>query len=95
MTTLAQKLLSHDVWNISGSFGKYTSNTLCSENDTLKIEASCTEDKSRVFHCTGSLRNISKSTITVNCLQTKFHLGSGEFEVYTQYNGWQNENTGA
>ena len=95
MQTLAQKLLSHDVWNLSGNFGKYTANTLRSENDTLKIEASCTEDKSRVFHCTGSLRNISKSPITVNCLQTKFHLGNGEFEVYTQYNGWQNENTGA
>ena len=95
MKTLAQKILSHDVWNLSGNFGKYTANTLRSENDTLKIEASCTEDKSRVFHCTGSLRNISKSPITVNCLQTKFHLGSGEFEVYTQYNGWQNENTGA
>ena len=95
MQTLAQKLLSHDVWNLSGDFGKYTANTLRSENDTLKIEASCTEDKSRVFHCTGSLRNISKSPITVNCLQTKFHLGNGEFEVYTQYNGWQNENTGA
>ena len=95
MQTLAQKLLSHDVWNLSGNFGKYTANTLRSENDTLKIEASCTEDKSRVFHCTGSLRNISKSPITVNCLQTKFHLGNGEFEVYTQYNGWQNENTAA
>ncbi len=95
MKTLAQKILSHDVWNLSGNFGKYTANTLRSENDTLKIEASCTEDESRVFHCTGSLRNISKSPISVNCLQTKFHLGSGEFEVYTQYNGWQNENTGA
>ena len=95
MKTLAQKILSHDVWNLSGNFGKYTANTLRSENDTLKIEASCTEDRSRVFHCTGSLRNISKSPITVNCLQTKFHLGNGEFEVYTQYNGWQNENTGA
>lgn len=95
MKTLAQKILSHDVWNLSGNFGKYTANTLRSENDTLKIEASCTEDKSRVFHCIGALRNISQSPITVNCLQTKFHLGNGEFEVYTQYNGWQNENTGA
>lgn len=95
MKTLAQKVLSHDVWNLSGNFGKYTANTLRSENDTLKIEASCTEDESRVFHCTGTLQNKSNGSITLNCLQNKFHLGSGEFEIYTQYNGWQNENTGA
>ena len=95
MTTLAQKLLSHDLWNISGNFGKYTADAFHSKNDLLEVNASYTEDNNHVFHYTGLLENLSQNALALNCLHAKFHLGSGEFEVYTQYNGWQNENTGA
>ena len=92
--TLPEKLLSRDVWNISGDFGRVAADTLCCRTPECEIRACCEADESEVFHCTGTLRNCTDRPIVLNSLQARFHLGGGEFEVYTQYNGWQNENTG-
>lgn len=92
--SLIKKILSHDIWNISGDFGKVKTDSLKYVTDLYELTAEYTDDENGVYHYTGNLKNISDKKISLNCLKVKFHLGGGEFEIYTQYNGWQNENTG-
>ena len=90
MKDLAEKIILNDIWNISGSFGRVQSDS----TDTYEIKAEYRKDENGVYYYTGKFKNISAENIVLNCLKARFHLGGGEFEVYTQYNGWQNENIG-
>ena len=40
------------------------------------------------------LRNTTKEPLTFQTLRSRFVFDGGEYEVYTQYNGWQNESQG-
>lgn len=91
---LAEKLLSEDIWNIFGNFGKIRTSDFEYTTNELEIKSKYTKDENNVYHYSGELKNISDDKILLNCLKAKFHLGGGEFLVYTQYNAWQNENTG-
>lgn len=94
MKNLIEKLLQDDIWNISGSIGKIHTDKLECRTDVYEIKAEYSVDINDVYHYCGCFRNTSDEKITLNCLKSKFCLGGGEFEVYTQYNGWQNENIG-
>ena len=94
MKTLTDRLLSGDIWNISGSFGRVSGNSLSQKNEFYKITSSCKKNDENVYHITGNFTNVSENDITLNTLKMRFNLGGGEFEVYTQYNGWQNESSG-
>lgn len=91
---LIQKMLKQDIWNISGDFGRVKTDNFECATDIYKIKSRCTKDENGVYHYTGELKNHSDDKIILNCLKAKFHLSGGEFLVYTQYNGWQNENVG-
>lgn len=41
-----------------------------------------------------TLHNTSDETLTFSTLRSRFVFDGGEYEVYTQYNGWQNESQG-
>ena len=41
-----------------------------------------------------SLQNNNDHPVTLNALFSRFYLGGGDSEVYTQYNGWLNESDG-
>ena len=92
--SFTEKILSYDIWNISGDFGRVKTDDFEYATETYRIKSKCTEDENKVYHYTGEFKNISDKKISLNCLKAKFHLGGGEFAVYTQYNGWQNENIG-
>ena len=94
MKTLTDRLLSGNIWNISGSFGRVSGNSLSQKNEFYKITSSCKKNDENVYHITGNFTNVSENDITLNTLKMRFNLGGGEFEVYTQYNGWQNESSG-
>lgn len=91
---LIEKILAQDIWNISGNFGRVETDSFEGATDIYAVKSRYTKDENGVYHYTGELKNLSDGKIWLNCLKAKFHLGGGEFEVYTQYNGWQNENTG-
>ena len=94
MKTLTDRLLSGNIWNISGSFGRVSGNSLSQKNEFYKITSGCKKNDENVYHITGNFTNVSENDITLNTLKMRFNLGGGEFEVYTQYNGWQNESSG-
>lgn len=91
---LIKKLLARDIWNISGDFGRIQADNFKFATEKYEISCEYKKDENGVYHYTGMLKNISDDVMTLNCLKAKFHLGGGEFNVYTQYNTWQNENIG-
>lgn len=89
-----------ELWNIIGDFGRLAedvridNNVFCSENGKVRI-VSEVEKAEDVFVRKGFLKNISDEKVIVNTLSSKFSLDGGEYEVYSQYNGWQNESLGS
>ena len=100
MKAAAAYTIASDIWNICGSFGglqgelKTENNVLVLSSDKYVISESFETDEYGVTVRSGSIKNTSAEAITLNCLMSKFVFSGGEYEVYTQYNGWQNESIG-
>ena len=90
-----------DLFNIKGSFGRFEAsvtkdgNVYKAENGVIEATAFFEKDENGVLVRRGIVKNISDSAVTLNTLSNKFMLDGGEYEIYTQYNGWQNESLGA
>ena len=89
------------LWNISGTFGrvegeaKTENGTVCAAGDGWSVCAKTEKDESGVFVRRDTFTNTSGSPLTLSSLSSRFAFEGGEWEVFTQYNGWQNENMGA
>ena len=87
-------------FNIGGSFGEVFGSVLASEekivakNDIYCATLDIEKHESGVSVQTGSFKNVSDKEIIVKTLMSRFVFPGGEWEVYTQYNGWQNESKG-
>ena len=92
---------AYHLWNISGSFGrvegdaKEESGTVTAKGSGWQVSAKTERDESGVFVRRDTFTNLSDAPMTLSSLSSRFTLDGGEWEVYTQYNGWQNENMGA
>ena len=64
------------------------SDTACALNSTVAA------DDTGVFSRRDTLQNLTDKPLHVACMNTRFVLDGGEYDVYTQYNAWQNENLG-
>lgn len=84
-----------------GSFGEICgtvtmgAGTIANASDIYQIECSYEKDAYGVFTRKDSFTNVSDAPIRVNSLKSRFVLNGDEYQVYTQYNGWQHESTGA
>jgi len=91
---------STDLWTIYGSFGYMNTEIEKSKNKATATVNGCSvslseaTDEYGVVSRTGEIKNVSEQEICVNTVLSKFVLDGGEYEVYTQYNGWQNESLG-
>jgi len=56
-------------------------------------ETHCT-DENGIYVRRDTLQNTSAKALTFHTLRSRFVFDGGEYEVYTQYNGWQNESQG-
>ena len=63
------------------------------ENDLFSFTADVTSSDG-VYSITSRLTNRSDRVLTITDLRNVFHFAGGEYEVYTQFNGWQNESMG-
>ncbi len=101
MNAFSNSANAYHFWNISGSFGrvegeaKTENSTTLAEGDSWRVSAKTEKDESGVFIRRDTFENTSDEPITLSSLSSRFVLDGGEYEVYTQYNGWQNENMGA
>lgn len=95
------KKIACDFWNITGNFGKLSEeillkdNVFSSKNDKVSVTSEIAKSDNGVYTRKGTLKNISKESVTINTLSSKFSLDGGEYEVFSQYNGWQNESIGS
>ncbi|MBP3632966.1 MAG: alpha-galactosidase [Oscillospiraceae bacterium] len=84
-----------------GSFGEICGNVERSEgtivNRGAEYEITCTYEKDAygVFTRKDVFRNTSDHPIRVNALKSRFVFDGSEYQVYTQFNNWQHESTGA
>ncbi len=90
-----------NMWNIYGSFGSLHGEVLINK-DTAKLECNgvsastvCTSSEHGVVSRKTTVTNISDAPIVFSELADVFMLDGGEYEAYTQYNGWQSESLGS
>ena len=63
------------------------------ENGIL-LRSEWKKEKNGAYIRRDTLTNTRKTEITVYSLLSVFSLSGDDYEIYTQYNGWQNENSG-
>ena len=63
-------------------------------NGTIELVASFTEKQNGVIVRKDCFRNISNEAIELNSIFSRFCLDGNDYEVYTQFNGWQHESNG-
>ena len=84
-----------------GSFGEICGEvtregqSIINTSEQYKITCTYEQDEYGVFTRKDTFRNISDQPIRVNALKSRFLLLGDEYEVYTQFNYWQNESLGA
>ena len=92
---------SNLLFGVTGSFGEINEPITVSEDgasiikSNIKIEANITKSDFGVFRRSDFITNLSDKAERLYSLGSKFSLNGGEWEVYTQYSGWQNESLGA
>ncbi|MBQ4526791.1 MAG: alpha-galactosidase [Clostridia bacterium] len=64
------------------------------KNDKYEINSEITHQGHGVYLRKDTIKNISDKTLTFTLLHPVFTFDGGEYEIYTQYNGWQNESQG-
>lgn len=64
-------------------------------DEAIRLEAEFVVEKNGVVIRRDRCFNLSDKEIEINSLLSRFTLCGNEYEVYTQYNGWQHESKGA
>lgn len=91
----------HDWWRIITDRGDTYGKIMLDGDTTAFIDDRCalssvvTTDDSGVSCRVDTVKNTSDTTLNLHSLNVRFTLDGGEYEVYTQYNAWQNESLGA
>lgn len=92
-----------DAYVLSSNFGvcdgddsrtKETENGFLAEWEQFTVEGSISE-RNGVTVRRDTVCNTSEELMTVTDYQYRFYFPGSEYEVYTQFNGWQNESCGA
>lgn len=83
-----------DFGEISGNLGQQ-GNRLFLETETYKVECCYEKDDQGVISRKDTFENCGAQPIHVRSLHSRFVFQGGEYQVYTQYNGWQAESLGA
>ncbi len=101
MNVTIHKETADSLWNTLGNFAECKEpvenkdNTLYACNENISITAKFEKNNDGVIVRQDRLKNISNEALSLYTLSSKFSLDGGEYEVYTQYNGWLNESTGS
>ncbi|MBQ7573128.1 MAG: alpha-galactosidase [Clostridia bacterium] len=99
MKQFTQLKKASELWDICGDFGEFDGDIRLNEatvscmGDALYV---CSEFKKDgdITSVTGKIKNISDKALTLTSVSYRFYFDGGEYDVYSQYNGWQNESMG-
>lgn len=95
---LFDKSKAENLWYFCGDFGEmqgeFLANPYTLKGDAYEISQTLEKNADGVFTRRDMLCNTSQKDLTLYCLKSRFVLEGGDYEVYTQYNGWMNESRG-
>lgn len=95
---LFDKSQGENLWYVCGDFGKmqgeFSADPYLLKGDGYEISQKLQNNTDGVYTRRDTFYNTSERELTVNCLKSRFVLEGGDYEVYTQYNGWMNESRG-
>lgn len=100
MNTYKFTTSSELLFGVKGSFGEIREPiSLCSDGamvtkNSITLEAAIEKSESGVYKRCDYITNNGDRSEMLYSLGSKFSLDGGEWEVYTQYNGWQSESMG-
>ncbi len=100
MDNLFERITSDTPWFVRGSFERSpvcvqkTKNGMIQKSKSYEIVSNYIKDENGVYDYFGSIKNISDQDYHIISFKTSFSLVADDLEVYTQYNGWQNESMG-
>ena len=89
-----------ELWSIIGDFKEInceatvTDEGFAVQSDDIKITSNIKKSKNSVYSRADTVKNLTSTSFSLSALGSKISLDGGEWEVYTQYNGWQNESVG-
>lgn len=70
------------------------SDTAIAQYGSAKLTAALSQDRNGVCERDDAIENVSDHAVTVRRVFSRFTLPGGEYEVFTQLNGWENESRG-
>lgn len=88
------------LWNICTQTRRFDgelskdNNYISLETDSFIITEKIIVDENGVYLRTDTLKSKATDSLNFSALRSRFMFDGGEYEVYTQYNGWQNESQG-
>ena len=89
---------AENVWYLCDEYGElrgaYTQNPCQLKGDRYTLTRELSQNADGVLSRKDALQNTSDAALTLSSLKSRFVLGGGDYEVYTQYNGWMNESRG-
>ncbi len=97
---LFEKNTSYDWWRVITDNGDLRGNadfngdTASFSDGRCTLSSVVTSDESGVYSRCDTIKNVSGDTAYISCANMRFVLDGGEYDVYTQYNAWQNESCG-
>ena len=100
MNTFRYTKRSNDLWGVVGSFGEIREDIVLEKSGTtitkdgIKLEANISKCAGDVYKRCDYITNLSDTVEKLYSLGSRFTLDGGEWEVYSQYNGWQSESLG-
>ncbi len=90
----------HDWWRIITQHGDIFGEPIFKDDAAdfeatgCRLHSTVQADKSGVKTRVDTIFNTGDKPLNLNCMNMRFVLDGGEYEVYTQYNAWQNESLG-
>lgn len=92
---------AENLWSVLGDFAVLTGNVqtdatrnLMAQTEEYRLSMTRKRDESGIICQKSTFTNLSGRTLTIRQLLSKFVLDGGEYDVYTQLNGWQKESLG-
>lgn len=95
---LFDKTKADNLWylcsNLGEMKGEFSAEPYMLKGNGYEIRQTLNKNADGVYTRKDTLYNTSGAELTLSCLKSRFVMDGGDYEVYTQYNGWMNESRG-
>ena len=100
MKKITAQTPAESLWNIEGNFNTlaggivYRNSAVAAEREVYTVSRNYEKHQLGVISLQDCFMNTSQESLCIHQFLSKFIFDDGEYQVYTQYNGWQKESVG-